>query len=193
MSSKDTNLTINNNIQENSLHTYENVNEIELEVRDGESYEYKTTNNEDEYVVHTTENDCLDTSKVLCNQNKKKGLLTDKKNITDANRYGHDNVYLQQIPNLSKCKVQFSVEGLYEDEGGEMLQEPSQQLIHIINKDTEGFFSMPCQRLSNFWTVMLGIIGLCFVIVITGITVPSITKSTGNSLGGYCNINPRKN
>ena len=109
---------------------YQNVTDIELEVSDGEGYKSQ----DEEYVIHDDiENDDKET-------NDQNALFKDRDNNIDK-RYDHNNVYLQQIPQRNKCKVQINDPDVYEHENQQISENPNQVFVTLAKRKSHGRYT----------------------------------------------------
>ena len=161
---------------ENSYHikqissTYVNIQGIELEVYEGE--DYVKMENEDEY---------LDTDQRQEQHSKNASHHTVASIILNNNKYGQDNVYLdfEQVPNQNRSRVQYSTNGIYDNENdnGEFLHDPI--LNTIVKKEEKSFRNRYCNKYS---VVVLGIIGMSMVALISfDVMIPSTEVSRGKA------------
>ena len=113
-----------------SSNLYQNVTGIELEVSDGEGYKGQ----DEEYVIHDDiENDYRET-------NDQDALSKDRDNNIEK-RYDHNNVYLQQIPQRNKCKVQINEPDVYEHENQQISENPNQVFVTLAKRKSHGRYT----------------------------------------------------
>jgi len=113
-----------------SSNLYQNVTDIELEVSDGEGYKSQ----DEEYVIHDDiENNYKET-------NDQNTLSKDRDNNIDK-RYDHNNVYLQQIPQRNKCKVQINDLDVYEHENQQISENPNQVFVTLAKRKSHGRYT----------------------------------------------------
>ena len=150
--------------------TYINVQGIELEVYEGE--DYVKMENEDEYIdtdqrqeQHSTNASHHTVASIICNNN----------------RYGNDNVYVdfEQVPNQNRGRVQYSRNGIYDNENDNREISHNPILNTIVKKEEKSLRNRYCNKYS---VVVLGIIGMAMVALISYVVIiPSIELSRGKS------------
>ena len=150
--------------------TYINVQGIELEVYEGE--DYVKMENEDEYIdtdqrqeQHSTNASHHTVASIICNNN----------------RYGNDNVYVdfEQVPNQNRGRVQYSRNGIYDNENDNREISHNPILNTIVKKEEKSLRNRYCNKYS---VVVLGIIGMAMVALISyAVIIPSIELSRGKS------------
>ena len=154
-------MPISNDIPNNiNCHTldasiYVNVEGIELEVYEGE-----------DYVKMETEDEYIDTDQSQERQSINQNHHTVASIICNNNRYGNDNVYVdfEQLPNQNRGRVQYSRNGIYDNENdnGGILHDPI--LNTIVKKEEKDLRNRYCNKYS---LIMLSIIGMALIALIT--------------------------
>ena len=158
----------NINCQTLDSNTYVNLEEIELEVYEGEGY-----------VKMETEDEYIDTDQPQERQSINQNHYTVASIICNNNRYGNDNVYVdfEQVPNQNRGRVQYSRNGIYDNEidNGGILHDPI--LNTIVKKEEKDLRKRYCNKYS---LIMLCIIGMALVALITYVAlINSIDVSKG--------------
>jgi len=155
-----------------------------------------------EYVVHDETNSSNDYSN-RSNQTERNDLRISRFQQTRQNsneRQSH-NIYLQQVPRISKCNVQLSFEGVYDNDASSdsilpaaTFRNSSSQARNNFN--SEGYvYTNPCIEFPLACKLLLGIIGLALVtgavaswsMVLTN--QDTIKEHIGCSCLDYININ----
>ena len=175
----------NNNVQnEDNKDIYVDNDREEYAIHEGDVY---VKGEEDEYVCHDTDLPQSDTRQMASRQEKhiKTSKVNKVKTQKRKNTYGHYNIYLQQIPKRNKCKVQISVEGVYDNESSEVLRTSNQQGNDTLENTQIGYLNIHCLKVP-VWKILLGIFGL---FLITGtIAAGVITLRGGQTDGKLLNI-----
>ena len=177
MASKNVNRKDDYLLQEDTLHTYENVQAIELEVTTDEE-EYRIQCEEDEYVVPNDDHESDLENHVMMQQknNKKQSDGTNSK--IENNKYGHHNIYLQQIPNQNKCKVQCSVDGLYENDGETIVDQQDGKVNKNAMSSKYKFRFVSCLKSAICSKIICVILGFILIgLPITGIMIAGFYTS----------------
>ena len=169
-------MPISNDIPNNiNCHTldasiYVNVEGIELEVYEGE-----------DYVKMETEDEYIDTDQSQERQSINQNHHTVASIICNNNRYGNDNVYVdfEQLPNQNRGRVQYSRNGIYDNENDNREISHNPILNTIVKKEEKSLRNRYCNKYS---VVVLGIIGMAMVALISYVVIiPSIELSRGKS------------
>ena len=122
----------------------------------------------EEYVVHDETNNCNNGFKLIERSDRiQKRLQSNERQNID--RRSRNNIYLQQMPRISKCNVQLSFEGVYDNEASTDSIIPTtgltandfQSRIKLdkdISNDSNGCLEFPfaCK-------LILGLIGLVLI------------------------------
>ena len=138
-------------------HGYENITNIELEVSDGAGYK---SQDDDEYVIH---DDIEDNNEIIDHR-------CDAGNPIKITKYDPNNIYLQQIPQRNKCKVQIDEGYLYEDEKQNMPENRNDVFVTLAKRKSHGrllsyfvsFFKSP-----GGWRYLGLTVGVGFIILIS--------------------------
>ena len=129
------------------------------------SKNFLTMNSNEEYVIH----DGLDT----CN-NDLDDRIRDERRLPQYGsnnkfRRSHDSIYLQQVPRISRCNVQLSFEGVYDNETSSDTIMPIATLRNNNsqdqnkNKNTLSIDSNLCSGFPLSCKLILAVIGLVLV------------------------------
>ena len=161
--------------------TYENIPKIELEVYEGESYEKQYE--EDDYVVSNNNHSSKFEGHSQNKENENEG---DVNSNTETKKYGHDNIYLQQIPSRNKCKVESSVYDVYENDNGDTLDNRNEKVIKNASTQKQEFCVISFLRSPICKKIIWVIVGMILIgVPISGSLIasyytPTKEMSTGN-------------
>ena len=134
--------------------------------------DYVKEEEDDEYVIHEIDESKLQISKLEVK--KKVDTVQVRK---EENAYGHYNIYLQQVPRRSKCNVQCSFEGVYENESEtDFIPSRTQEVKESANIKASKYFANICSNLPMAWKIILGIIGLGLISTAVTAWIIALTK-----------------
>ena len=148
--------------------TYVNVQGIELEVFEGE--DYVKMENEDEHI---------DTDQRQEQHSMNASHHTVASIVYNNNRYGNDNVYVdfEQVPNQNRSRVQYSRNGIYENDNVEISRDAI--LSTLVKKEEKSSNRKCCNKYS---VVVLGILGIAIVALISYVVaISSLEVSRGKA------------
>jgi len=107
------NIYIQNHNENDKANHYENIAEVELQVKQEDVYQSQV-----EYVVHENNPDEIKSS-----QNQK---------------YDNNNIYLHQIPKRNKCSVRIEEGDTYEHENKQVSENPNQVFVTLAKRKSHG-------------------------------------------------------
>ena len=82
---------------------------------------------------------------------------------TRTSTYDHCNIYLQQVPRKSRCNVQLSFEGVYDNETSGIVPLANQQVRSVTKSSKDGYLDLDCLSLPIGWKIVLGLLGFILV------------------------------
>lgn len=113
----------------------------------------------DEYVIHEVGSNVAEMESIQdtdnCSYNDEP---SQERNITHG---GDCNIYLQQVPRISRCNVQLSFEGVYDNENSDLFPTRNQPLLNQLPgtpKPTN--LNSACSNVPNSLKILLFLLGL---------------------------------
>ena len=109
--------------------------------------------------------------------------LGDFNRNTENKKYGHDNIYLHQIPSRNKCKVESSLYDVYENDNGDTLDGRNEHLIENATTQKRELCLMACIRSPICRKIIWVIVGMILIgVPISGSVIASYSTAATNEI-----------
>ena len=113
----------------------------------------------DEYVIHEVGSNVEEVESI---QDVDNCSYHDEPDQETNNAHGGDcNIYLQQVPRISRCNVQLSFEGVYDNENSDLFPTRNQPLLNQPPVKTKpASVNSACSTVPNYLKILLLLLGL---------------------------------